>query len=100
MLSPEQQVLVAQLIKKQGQPDECYLLIKQNAKTRAFGQLFEQQRFVVVKNDTVELTPALFVQAHMNGITDDAGLLTEEGESMAQQIIEETFKFFRTLISA
>lgn len=100
ILSNEQQTLVAQLVIKQDQPAECFGLISSNAKTRSFGQLFEKHKLVRINEDTVDLLPAFFVEAHRNGVTDENGNLTEDGEAMSKETIEESFRFFRALLLA
>lgn len=98
ILSTEQQALVAQLLKKQDQPADCFQLISSNAKTRAFGKFFETNKLITVGDGTVEFNPAFFVQAYRNGITDEAGALTDQGDEMSQQTIEETYRFLRAMI--
>jgi hypothetical protein len=100
MLSNEQQVLVAQLVKKQQQPAECFGLISSNAKTRSFGQLFEKHNLVKLRDDTVDLLPAFFVEAYRNGVTDDSGNLTDYGEELSNSVVEETYRFFRAMLLA
>lgn len=98
LLSTEQQALVAQLLKKQDQPADCFQLISSNAKTRSFGKFFEDNGLIAIQDETVAFNPAFFVQAHKNGITDEAGVLTDQGEAMSQETIEETYKFLRAMI--
>jgi hypothetical protein len=100
ILSYEQQALLAQLIIKQDQPEECFSLVSSNAKTNAFGRFFEKNGLIVIRDNQVELTPAFFVQAHKNGVTDEAGELTDDGTEMSKQTIEETYRFFRAMLSA
>lgn len=100
ILSKEQQVLVAQLAIKQKQPAECFGLISSNAKTRSFGQLFEKHKLIKLNEDTVDLLPAFFVDAHRNGVTDESGNLTEYGEELSKNTIEETYRFFRAMLLA
>jgi hypothetical protein len=99
-LSSEQRTLVAQLVKIQEQPDECFTLIHTNAKTRAFGRLFSENGLIALGDDSVELLPAFFVEAHRNGVTDESGDLTEEGEADSVTKIEETYKFFKVMLAA
>jgi hypothetical protein len=99
ILSTEQQTLVAQLVIKQDQPEECFGLIGSNAKTRSFGQLFEKHKLVKINKDTVDLLPAFYVAAHRNGVTDEHGNLTEDGEALSKNNIEETYRLFRAMLS-
>jgi len=99
-LSNEQQTLVAQLVLKQDQPAECFGLIHLNAKTRAFGDQFVKHGLITIAETSVELLPKFFTEAHRNGITDESGNLTEDGEGMSKETIEETFRFFRAMLLA
>lgn len=99
ILSTEQQALIAQLVKKQSQPAECFQLISSNAKTRAFGEFFVDSGLIKMGADEIEFTPAFAVQAYRNGITDDTGELTEDGKKLSQQKIEETYRFLREMLS-
>jgi len=99
ILSKEQQALIAQLIIKRDQPEECFSLVRSNAKTYSFGRFFEKNGLLSIDVDSVTLNPALFVQAYRNGITDEAGELTDEGTKMSQQSIEETYRFLRVMLS-
>lgn len=93
-------MLVAQLVIKQQQPAECFGLISSNAKTRSFGQMFEKHKLVKLNDDTVDLLPTFFVEAHRNGVTDESGNLTEYGEELSKSTIEETYRFFRAMLLA
>ena len=98
-LSHAQQVLVAQLVKVQQQPALCFDIVSTNTKTQAIGKLFQDKKLIQIGDDSVELLPEFFVQAHFNGITDESGMLTDDSEELAQEQIEENYRLFRAMLS-
>lgn len=99
ILSHEQLVLVAQLVTQQEQPVECFMLISTNAKTNSFGRVFEENGLILIGEEEVELLPEFFEQAERNGVIDESGQLTEEGEELSQQVIEESFRFIKSMLA-
>lgn len=99
ILSHAQQVLAAQLVKVQDQPALCFDIISTNSKTHAIGKLFQSKKLISIGDESVELLPEFFVQAHLNGITDESGILTDDSEELAQEQIEETYRLFRAMLS-
>ena len=99
ILSEDQSTLVAQLVAKQDEPLECFKLIHTNAKTIAFGQLFSRRGLITLSDESVELNSEFFETAKANGLIDDTDQLTERGQELSQQTIEESFKLFRVMLS-
>lgn len=99
ILSHEQLVLVAQLVTKQTQPVECFVLVSTNAKTITFGQVFEKNNMLKITDDEVTLLPEFFDVAERNGIVEETGTLTEVGEKLSQETIQEKFQLFKVMLT-
>lgn len=101
ILSTAQRILVAQLIQSSGNDDLCYRLATANEKTVAMSKVFDQIGLIQFDptNETVGCDDASLAEIGlMNGLVDETGELTEEGQTLASQHVREG-AFFRTLRS-
>lgn len=104
ILSTAQRILVSQLIQSSGNDDLCYRLATANEKTVAMSKVFDQLGLIDFDstNETVTCDDAGLAEIGlMNGLVDENGELSEEGQALASQRIREgaLFKTLRSVFS-
>lgn len=101
ILSQGQQTLVAQLQQVKELPTKCYQVGFANSKTAEMVEYFAKHGMLTVDEQAQEIVinDAVFSKiATDNGILDEFDQLTEYGQTLSQQQIEEKFTLFPKLL--
>jgi hypothetical protein len=93
ILSGLQLALLAQLWQSRDSAVDCYNLVNANTKTLSFGKLLESEHLISIGPESI-VVDVVATQAKCveYGIIDDAGELTELGQSYIDMVIIESLQ--------